>query len=1193
MNRARRRVDSRHLSIESLESRRLLTTAMPDSFTFFEDSPTVLLDVMANDVIFGNLASIVRVSTVDYGIVEIQDSDKVAFTPARNAFGETSFTYTIRDQFGFESTGTASISILGVNDAPTINQVADIHTTYNEISREVMLRGVTAGPGESDQAFTINVVPNGSGGVTDFVVLPTDQPSVFRLSFQTAGFVEDSVSVHVQVQDSDGLHSLMVFRVNVIGLKGDTPLQNEGNILDVDGDASVNPLDLLNVVNVINFSGRASIPASSFPDTSRKYDVNGDNFVNPLDASLIMDALSYSAGTENGAVLAPVAPKGQPIFEFRYRILDSSGYDADANPFDDHVEAYIEEGSFFRVQLLARDLRPVPAGLFSSYSDLVFTNVGGMKDPIIEPALIEENGSIVNSVIPTLGGLIQGVMVDNSENVTGQRIVKGVGEYSTAYTGDVFDNEYHVVMSILFRTMGQGSVTLEQKLSDFLAGVPGIAAFMGTGDFLGAAEVILPTARVTITDGFQIFDAVDDSSSGLEDEVQTIAILSNDFDQTTTAEVVLPIAPPSVGGQINWVNGKVEYLPPPNFFGITSFTYTLRIADGREDTATVEVLVYETNDRPIISDIGALWLVEAERYVSDSFSVNAGEEEFQALRVTARSTNLSHLSDPIVQALGDGLYSLVLDPVPGFSGTTFIYVTAEDAGPDGLLETVSDNAMTEVMVQVYVGPNDRDYGDAPNSDQSGMLSSYPTRRDQDGAFHIGMNLRLGDLRDVELDGFPGPTANGDDLNSVDDEDGILFPFTHPISDRTETTSSYVANVSEAGFLDVWIDFNRDGDWNDPGENISRKVAVQAGRNLIPFQIPTLPLTGTVDTTFGRFRLSRTGDLEATGFGGEGEVEDHIMVMNRSFSQELEVYDHILGPHKVKVVDGFLVVTVGDMIVFRAPAENTSVFRRKNMSGETTFEMRNPSSNLPGQLSYEPVSDRIELTLARSDFNLGANTEFLLGLNTIRLGHSSLPSVLSLEFEAVRNLNSESALRIEMSREDSLRTESPWRPVSGRMQDGRWVQVFTVTSSPNSTEPLATLEVVSEAVWRNETRVTDADGDATTSPLDVLTLVNFINAKTFGEEGLLPPRTDSSPVKFPDVDGDQFLSALDVLNVINFLNTRGNGAGGNGEGEGESVLNSRTMKASFTVSPEAVDRYMFGYTDDFDQENRNNRRRRSL
>ncbi len=120
---------------------------------------------------------------------------------------------------------------------------------------------------------------------------------------------------------------------------------------------------------------------------------------------------------------------------------------------------------------------------------------------------------------------------------------------------------------------------------------------------------------------------------------------------------------------------------------------------------------------------------------------------------------------------------------------------------------------------------------------------------------------------------------------------------------------------------------------------SRGEHIKKGRRSSGTKSDSIPdtnpsLTGTVDTTFGRFRLSRTGDLEATGFGGEGEVEDHIMVMNRSFSQELEVYDHILGPHKVKVVDGFLVVTVGDMIVFRAPAENTSVFRRKK------YEWRN-------------------------------------------------------------------------------------------------------------------------------------------------------------------------------------------------------------------------------------------------------------
>jgi hypothetical protein len=171
-------------------------------------------------------------------------------------------------------------------------------------------------------------------------------------------------------------------------------------------------------------------------------------------------------------------------------------------------------------------------------------------------------------------------------------------------------------------------------------------------------------------------------------------------------------------------------------------------------------------------------------------------------------------------------------------------------------------------------------------------------------------LRIGDLRDTETDGQPDPSAKGDDNSAADDEDGILFPFTHPINGKVTTISSYVANVSQDGFLDVRIDFNRDGDWNYAGENISKKVPVQAGRNIIPFEIPTLPLTGTVDATFGRFRLSRTGDLVATGFGGEGEVEDHGMIMNRSFSQELEACDHILGPHEINVVNGFLTITSG-------------------------------------------------------------------------------------------------------------------------------------------------------------------------------------------------------------------------------------------------------------------------------------------
>lgn len=326
--------------------------------------------------------------------------------------------------------------------------------------------------------------------------------------------------------------------------------------------------------------------------------------------------------------------------------------------------------------------------------------------------------------------------------------------------------------------------------------------------------------------------------------------------------------------------------------------------------AATNLNIEPVNDLPTITGLKSLALPEGFAFTTETFSASPGPQEDQPIRVTAVSNNNAIVPNPTVQRLTDGTYQMTLLPPVGASGMATIVVTVEDGGLDRLLETSNDNLSSQASFAVIVTQDQRDFGDAPLSSQSGMLSSYSTASDQNGAFHIGTALRIGDLRDTETDGQPDPSAKGDDKSAADDEDGILFPFTHPINGKVTTISSYVANVSQDGFLDVRIDFNRDGDWNYAGENISKKVPVQAGRNIIPFEIPTLPLTGTVDATFGRFRLSRTGDLVATGFGGEGEVEDHGMIMNRSFSQELEACDHILGPHEINVVNGFLTITSG-------------------------------------------------------------------------------------------------------------------------------------------------------------------------------------------------------------------------------------------------------------------------------------------
>ncbi len=81
------------------------------------------------------------------------------------------------------------------------------------------------------------------------------------------------------------------------------------------------------------------------------------------------------------------------------------------------------------------------------------------------------------------------------------------------------------------------------------------------------------------------------------------------------------------------------------------------------------------------------------------------------------------------------------------------------------------------------------------------------------------------------------------------------------------------------------------------------------------------------------------------------------------------------------------------------------------------------------------------------------------------------------------------LRIEMTKEDSLQTQSMWRASGGRMENGVWVQVYVVTSSSNSPETLATLEVVSEAA--GEMKLASPMRTAMqTTPLDVLAIVNL-------------------------------------------------------------------------------------------------------
>jgi ELWxxDGT repeat protein len=98
-------------------------------------------------------------------------------------------------------------------------------------------------------------------------------------------------------------------------------------------------------------------------------------------------------------------------------------------------------------------------------------------------------------------------------------------------------------------------------------------------------------------------------------------------------------------------------------------------------------------------------------------------------------------------------------------------------------------------------------------------------------------------------------------------------------------------------------------------------------------------------------------------------------------------------------------------------------------------------------------------------------------------------------------------------------------------------IFTATDGRTGREPWILPLVVPP--WQNPDNRFDVNGDTRTEPVDVLTLINYINAHP--GQITLPPRPTGYAL-FCDVSGDNAATALDVLILINYLNSLSSEAG---------------------------------------------------
>ncbi len=209
-------------------------------------------------------------------------------------------------------------------------------------------------------------------------------------------------------------------------------------------------------------------------------------------------------------------------------------------------------------------------------------------------------------------------------------------------------------------------------------------------------------------------------------------------------------------------------------------------------------------------------------------------------------------------------------PAGATIGATFARFRLSSAGVATFTGLAADGEVEDYRVGIA---EPMDFGDAPTN-------NYPTLLSQNGARHrLVANYRLGAVIDSEPDGQPNTAATGDDINpsNADDEDGVTF--TSALVAGSNASVRVVCTLpagQSTARLNAWLDFNRDGDWADAGEQIFADATVIPGTNNLSFAVPGSASGGG---SFARFRLNTNGKIGFTGSATEGEVEDYQVTLS--------------------------------------------------------------------------------------------------------------------------------------------------------------------------------------------------------------------------------------------------------------------------------------------------------------------------
>lgn len=277
------------------------------------------------------------------------------------------------------------------------------------------------------------------------------------------------------------------------------------------------------------------------------------------------------------------------------------------------------------------------------------------------------------------------------------------------------------------------------------------------------------------------------------------------------------------------------------------------------------------------------------------------------LRRNRTETNASFIASFVDDGWQVGSYTVLLRVTDddGLTDTTSRDLQVADAEPPRHdLGDAPDSSNSLPGIQIFAYPMTGVVANYPTTHRTSSAPYGPLHMEPEAYIYLGQDVTLENEADVGVD--EDPNNNFDSaLERADQDggdDGVQFPITLPYCEQT--SFDYVVTVVEPPhqyiYVNVWFDWNRDGDWDDtltcPDGSTAREWAVRNQEHYL-FETGTMNQTtpsfmcwhpsesNVSDPIWMRITLSEEPwQSDSSGAGGSGpqngyklgETEDYLV-----------------------------------------------------------------------------------------------------------------------------------------------------------------------------------------------------------------------------------------------------------------------------------------------------------------------------